>query len=65
MQLMESDTKTKILAHPQLSGMEGQPLSLKLGDKDPCRGDHVLVAALARAAPRRYRACRIGIRTSV
>jgi hypothetical protein len=35
MQLMESDTKTKILAHPQLRGMEGQALSLHLGDQIP------------------------------
>jgi general secretion pathway protein D len=35
MQLMEQDSGTKILAHPQLRGAEGQTLSLKIGSKIP------------------------------
>jgi type II secretory pathway component HofQ len=35
LKMMESDTHTRILAHPQLRGQEGQALSMKLGDQIP------------------------------
>ena len=34
-QLLESDSKTKVLARPQLRGREGSPLTLTLGDDIP------------------------------
>ena len=35
LQLLESDSKTKILAKPQLQGVEGQALTMNLGSKVP------------------------------